>query len=124
MVDDHVRDVTILMMIRHMPEDDFITLCERVLNSQGFTLDSDETMQQLKTPTDAHGRPRTICMICGETAPRLPLTARVEALAGLTACKRCIDASLLGLFTDQVEPGSLAAQLSVIFDKTAKAEHA
>jgi hypothetical protein len=61
-------------------------------------------------------------MICGETAPRLPLTDKVEIIAGLTACKRCVDAALIGLFTDQVEPGSLAAQLSVIFE-TAKAEH-
>jgi hypothetical protein len=113
--DDPIRDVTRLMMVRHMPDDDFMALCNAVLKSKGSALDADEDMGHYGTPRDVMGQHGTVCSICGEAAPEAALTSRVEALAGLTACKRCIDAALLGLTTGRAKPGSLAAQLSVIF---------
>lgn len=121
MVDDAVRDVTLLMMVRHMPEDNFMSLCERVLNAKGLTLGSDESLAHQRTSMDTGGHERTTCMICGETMPRLPLTTRVEAIAGLTACKRCVDAALMALFSSQSEADPLVSQLSVILRRHRRA---
>jgi hypothetical protein len=65
-----------------------------------------------------------MCMVCGEAAPDVALTAKVEALAGLTACKRCIDAALVALFTDRQKQNRLASQLSVIFRNRRRSERA
>jgi hypothetical protein len=61
-------------------------------------------------------------MVCDEPIARTGLTLRVEELAGLTACKRCIDAALVALITDQSGANRLASQLAVIFRGRRKAE--
>jgi hypothetical protein len=63
-------------------------------------------------------------MVCDEPVGRSHLTLRVEALAGLTACKRCIDAATFALITGKSSANRLASQLAVIFDARRKAAKA
>ena len=56
---DPARDVTLLMMVRHMPDDDFIKLCHNVMNtgfsSRGFTLDCQCQLVQIVPATSQQG---------------------------------------------------------------------
>jgi hypothetical protein len=111
---DPVRDVTVLMMVRHMPDEDFLSLCEVVLNADPDTLGSGEISAEAATVLDAMRRHAPKCDVCGELAPQSALTIKVKALAGVTACKRCVDDALGSLFGDMPQPTRLAVQLSVI----------
>jgi hypothetical protein len=95
---DPVRDLTLLMMVRLMPEDDFLRLCEIVRkggNTQGFTLDRDSYCKLLQAPDSSC---KFVCDCCGEPITASPETANFLAATDIPACKACIDEALAAIF--------------------------
>lgn len=121
---DPLRTVTTLMMVREMPEADFNTLCESLLDTKGLALDPEtildvtgrsETLRDVVGPRetigDAVSPHGTSCALCG--GPLGEVTAITEATVqatGMLACKACIDTALAVLFGPRDEDGSPATR--------------
>lgn len=90
-VDDAVRDVTLLMMVRYMPEDDFLRLCDGILPvaNTAAILTPPDTLGHLLTPPDTQADGPS-CESCGDP---------VEA--GALICKACLDEALWQVFGPQ-----------------------
>lgn len=86
-----VRDVTLLMMVRYMPDEDFNSLCEQALSS-GATARQDAAGRGEARQGD------TTCMVCSEAFEPSPLTEAAQASCGVQACKPCIDHMLAAIF--------------------------
>ena len=109
-VHDPVRDVTLLMMVRLMPDDDFNRLCETICpgsNTKGSTLDGGRcsvTLGHSRSDTE------TRCDCCGAEIERVPETDNFAEATGLPACKACVDAALGAFFGADIEARQLARQ--------------
>jgi hypothetical protein len=101
---DPVRDVTLLMLVRVMPETDFQRLCEVVLNGDANT---STLTAGGETCLDAGGRLRTLldtlCACCGQVAEDDPLNLACVKATGVRACKACIDDALGAIFGPEPE---------------------
>jgi hypothetical protein len=92
------------MMVRHMPDDDFMQLCNRVMNtakpSEGFTLDT--------ARSGAVGRGGALsCDVCGRPAEAEILNEMGRALGGTCACKACLIQAIALLFDGNPEAVAL-----------------
>jgi hypothetical protein len=90
-----MRDVTMLMMVRHMPDDDFTFLCESLL---GTATDGSGVDLRGTTTMDNHGQPLTPCDVCGQQIEANPLTDALRDHTGTEACRACINEALGLLF--------------------------
>ena len=104
-----VRDVTLLMMVRHMPDEDFMALCHRLMNtdiaSQGFTLGG----------AALHGSSRQVAAVCGVCDGPVEdgrLAEVSRETVGMPVCKACIDRTLGTLFGP--DPTAEQAALTVL----------
>jgi hypothetical protein len=108
---DPVRDVTLLMMVREMPQEDFHQLCENVLRgnvtTQLMTYGSGEHLDAL----GQYGTHGTVCELCAEPVETDPLNAAMRDATGMAACKACIDEALGQLFGPDAEARSIAAHV-------------
>src|SRR5204863_6987548 len=93
---DPERDVTLLMMVRLMPEADFQALCNSVLKgepfTQGSTLDGDEysnRSEPLRTAANRDGLLK--CLVCGSPGP-------LWEGSTIGACRACIDDTVWALY--------------------------
>jgi hypothetical protein len=97
-----VRNVTVLMMIRAMPEADFRQLCDLVLCD-----DTNITTVSNNAREDSNPEP-LVCELCGlpiEDADAMPLIEACKRGCGVQACKACIDLALAHIFgVDENDP--------------------
>jgi hypothetical protein len=113
-----IRDVTLLMMVRYMPDEDFLALCHDVMDTglaaQGFTPDA-----FTRVATGSHGEPPcdTPCRICGGEVKPEPLERKAKALAGMDVCKACIDQTVAALFGPDPRTEARAA---LVFERIAE----
>ena len=96
---DPVRDVTMLMMVRHMPDEDFRQLCNKAMEDPTNTL---VPFPNIATRCDAlrHHATRcdSFCDCCAEPIRADALTAAFVQATGIPACKACIDEALFAIF--------------------------
>jgi hypothetical protein len=109
--DEAVRDVTLLMMVRVMPDADFRRMCDGILKGDPSTsvarLGCGEYLNpgELKRTEANVGERLRPCDCCGGPVVVDGATYACEAASGLLACKTCIDGALFTFFgPDDGEP--------------------
>jgi len=99
---DPVRDVTLLMMVRAMPYDDFRRLCSSLLpevsETQRATSAGIECLDAIGRYWTLLDKKGAFCGVCDGPLDVTPLTLACEAASGMTACKGCIDDALAAIF--------------------------
>jgi len=97
-----VDDVVLLMLIRHMPEADFLVLCSATLDGV-----SDAEIKQTyfarytdEEPAEVARQDPTplVCRVCRGPLGDHPETERLSREQGLIACKACIDEAIFARF--------------------------
>jgi hypothetical protein len=109
MQDDPLRDVTVLVMLRMMPENDFVRLCESILHAKNY---SQALGDNSETSRDIMRRVEIVCDICGAPLRQSKITLTSGRTLGVNACKRCTEGLVGALFTVAMTPSGAAVQLS------------
>jgi hypothetical protein len=101
-VSQQERDVTLLMMVRLMPEPDFRSLCDDILHGGPVTCNAThygpEYCDGVRRAATACDAVRQVCGECGGPVVLEPLVVACAASVGVLACKGCIDEALAGVF--------------------------
>jgi len=123
MARDPVADVALLMLVRNMPDDDFLTLCARTLDSLTDTeIVTAFAREYLHTPAHGCTQLHTFCDVCGRPIGQEKLSLTCHAGVQITACKSCIDRALFKVHgPDAIEPPTREAFEDVLARMVANA---
>lgn len=105
-----VRDVLLLMMVRHMPEHDFMSLCQGVMDTSvsppvlPSVVGSTRNFLVQKWASGSR-----LCEVCGGSVASGRLERTAKAAAGMSVCKGCIDQTLGTLFGGDPNAEAVAA---------------
>jgi hypothetical protein len=125
-----LRVVTVLLMLRNMPVDDFAELCCSLLTTSDLPSNDDTSQHTLarpdtcqhvlthpSTPEDAPAHPSTLCDICGGPVEPSRLSDAVAARYRQPVCKPCIDIALSLIFGPDGEAIDSAEAVIELADK-------